>query len=267
VRQFGDRITLDGITALLCDADGNLFPSEEPAFVASTRVTNRFLRAYGVDREFTPTELRLATTGKNFRTTAVDLAVASGIPLAPDLVVRQRGSASPAPDRSRRVLRAAELEGWVTEENREVTAYLRAVLAPDARVIEPLSALARRFTLAAVSSSATSRLAACFEATGLAALFPESRRFSAEDSLPAPTSKPDPAIYAFAGRRLGIATAQGLAIEDSAPGAQSAIGAGYRTVGNLLFVPPPERAARRAALQAVGVAAIQCSWQELAALA
>jgi beta-phosphoglucomutase-like phosphatase (HAD superfamily) len=267
VLQFSDKVALEGITTLLCDADGNLFPSEEPAFIASTAVTNRFLRAYSVDREFTPTELRLATSGKNFRSMAVALAVECGIPLDPDLVVRHRGAVSPAAERSHRRLTAAELEGWVAEENREVTAYLRMMLAPDARVIEPLSALARRFTLAAVSSSATSRLGACFEATGLAALFPEGCRFSAEDSLPAPTSKPDPAIYAFAGRRLGIATAQGLAIEDSVPGAQSAIGAGYRTVGNLLFVAPPERATRREALQAVGVAAIQCSWQELAALA
>src|SRR5206468_6511581 len=30
-------------TILLCDADGNLFPSEEPAFEASAVVTNRYL--------------------------------------------------------------------------------------------------------------------------------------------------------------------------------------------------------------------------------
>jgi hypothetical protein len=37
------RDVVTGLTALLCDADGNLFPSEEPAFVASAEVTNRFL--------------------------------------------------------------------------------------------------------------------------------------------------------------------------------------------------------------------------------
>ena len=31
------------LEVLLCDADGNLFPSEEPAFVASADVTNRLL--------------------------------------------------------------------------------------------------------------------------------------------------------------------------------------------------------------------------------
>ena len=30
------------VTTLLCDADGTLFPSEEPAYAASADVTNRF---------------------------------------------------------------------------------------------------------------------------------------------------------------------------------------------------------------------------------
>src|SRR3712207_6950700 len=30
-------LDVDAVEVLLCDADGNLFPSEEPAFVASTR--------------------------------------------------------------------------------------------------------------------------------------------------------------------------------------------------------------------------------------
>src|SRR5947209_3010844 len=76
-------IDLGGVVALLCDADGNLFPSEEPAFVASAAVTNRFLAAFGIDRRYTSEELRLATTGKNFRSTVIDLAVACAIPLDP----------------------------------------------------------------------------------------------------------------------------------------------------------------------------------------
>lgn len=267
MQQFSE-IDLDGIEALLCDADGNLFPSEEPAFVASTVVTNRFMADLGVDRRFTPRELRLATTGKNFRTTAVDLALSAGIPLDPALATPSPdaapGSRTPIP--GRRALTADALEWWVAEEKREVTAYLRTTLTPDAQVVDPLTELSRRFVLAAVSSSATSRLAACFEVTGLAPLFPAERRFSAEDSLPTPTSKPDPAIYTFAGARLGITTRQGLAIEDSVPGAQSAVAAGYQTVGNVLFVPPAERPARVEALRAVGVVGVLSCWRELAGL-
>jgi len=44
------------IEALLCDADGCLFPSEEPAFEASAIVTNEFLAEVGATRRFTAEE-------------------------------------------------------------------------------------------------------------------------------------------------------------------------------------------------------------------
>jgi len=224
---------------LLCDADGNLFPSEEPAFDASTRVTNRLMEAVGSPRRFDPRTLRLETTGLNFRTTAANLAVDAG-----------------------RALSGAELERWVGEEKREVSAHLARVLRPDAEVTEPLERLQRRFGLAAVSSSASSRLDACFRATGLDSLFPRERRFSAEDSLPTPTSKPDPAIYVHALKALRVEPYQALAIEDSVPGVHSAVAAGIPTLGNLMFVPDPERAGRRAELEAAGAFAVVSAWAE-----
>jgi HAD superfamily hydrolase (TIGR01509 family) len=227
-----------GLLALLCDADGNLFPSEEPAFVASVGVTNRYLAAHGIDLRVTAEELRLTTTGKNFRTTAADLAAAHGVPV-PDLT------------------------DWVAEERRVVTAHLRAELRPDPEVSAALSAIGEHLALAAVSSSALSRLAGCFTATGLDDLIPAARRYSAEDSLPTPTSKPDPAVYLHACRELGISPAQGLAVEDSVPGALSAVRAGCPTVGNVCFVPPAERAGRDAALREAGVLTVVASWTEL----
>lgn len=262
--QFKD-IDLGAVTVLLCDADGNTFPSEEPAFVASTSVVNAFLRGHGVERQVTAEELRRSATGKNFRSIVLDLAMDNGIPVDPTLVSRYRRSESSvhALSTGLPVLSAVELEHWVEEEKRVVTAHLSSVLTPDPRVTEPLRELSHRFILAAVSSSATSRIAACFAVTGLAALFPETRRFSAEDSLPAPTSKPDPAIYTFASARLGIRPDQGLAIEDSVPGAHAAVAAGCPTIGNVLFVSPTERAARIEALRAAGVLAVIFSWWEL----
>jgi beta-phosphoglucomutase-like phosphatase (HAD superfamily) len=230
---------LEGIDTLLCDADGNLFPSEEPAFVASCDVTNELMAALGVDRRFTPEELRLATTGKNFRTTAADIAHDAGVELPAEM-----------------------LERWVEDERRRVSAYLGTALGPDPEVSEPLERLARSHRLAAVSSSASPRLDACFRATGLAELFPPHLRFSAEDSLPRPTSKPDPAIYKFAMDRLGVTAEQSIAIEDSVPGAQSAVAAGIRTVGNVAFVPPSERVERERSLKIAGVMGIITSWSE-----
>jgi beta-phosphoglucomutase-like phosphatase (HAD superfamily) len=228
------------VEVLLCDADGCLFPSEEPAFVASAGVTNEFLAEIGAAARFTAEELRLATTGRNFRTTAAALAQEEGLPLD-----------------------SAALERWVEAERARVTAHLGDVLAPDGGVLDPLSRLAGEYALAVVTSSAASRLGACLAATGLDGLFAQGKRFSAESSLPRPTSKPDPAIYVHAGEQLGIAPGEGLAIEDSVPGAQAAIAAGFATVGNLAFVPASERAGRLAALERAGVAAMVDSWAEL----
>ena len=228
-------------TVLLCDADGTLFPSEEPAYAASAEVTNRFLGHLGAERAYGPAELQAMTNGKNFRGAAQELAAGYG-----------------------RELTRADLDGWVAEEKDVVTAHLRRVLRPDPEVHRPLAGLADRFTLAVVTSSACSRLDACLAATALAPLFPPDRRFSAEDSLPEPTSKPDPAVYAHAGQQLGITPDEGIAVEDSLNGALSAVAAGYRTVGTVQFVPPEDREARGQALREAGAAVVVSSWAELA---
>jgi beta-phosphoglucomutase-like phosphatase (HAD superfamily) len=258
-------VQLERTKVLLCDADGNLFPSEEPAFVASTEVTNRFMAYYGRTERFSPEQLRLATTGMNFRSTIVTLALNHGIPVEPTLVP-DHPSVTTVVDRSQpgdRRLTRTDLEEWVAEEKRVVTAHLGSVLRPDAEVRTPLEALAQRYLLVAVSSSALSRLDACFRATGLEDLFPPEHRFSAEDSLPVPISKPDPAIYQHAGRQLGISVEEAVAIEDAGPGATSAVTAGYSTVGNLRFVPAAERQGREQVLRAAGVVGCISEWNEL----
>ena len=254
------------LTTLLCDADDNLFGSERPAFDASTDVTNRFLARFGVTAPLSSEELRKRAVGKNFRTTALDLAVQCGVPLEatvaqgrPEALVASAGDVA-----SGNSLSADELEQWVREERERVTAHLAATLTPDPEVLEPLRDLAARYALAAVSSSATKRLRGCFAATGLDSLLPEAVTFSAEDSLPVPTSKPDPAVYLHAGQVLGVEAEQGLAIEDSVAGVSSAVAAGYATVGNLMFVLPDERDCRRAELIEAGAVAITDSWRALA---
>jgi HAD superfamily hydrolase (TIGR01509 family) len=254
------------ITTLLLDADDNLFPSERPAFAASVEVINRFLARFGVLAPFTAEELRQQAVGKNFRSTALDLAVSSGVPIEQTLAHGRPAAivASDADAASGRALCADELEQWVRQEREQVTAHLAATLQPDPQVLAPLRALASRYALAAVSSSATKRLDGCFAATGLDPLIPAALRFSAEDSLPVPTSKPDPAVYLHAGRVMEIDAHHGLAVEDSVPGVKSAVAAGYLTVGNLMFVPADERLSRRAELIDAGAVAITDSWHALA---
>lgn len=232
---------LTGVRVVLCDADGNLFPSEEPAFVASTQVTNRFLAEHGVARRYGSEELRLAATGMSYRPLLMSLAQEHGVP----------------------ALTPEELERWVRVEKQAVTAHLRETLRPDPDVLGPLTTIAEHHGVAAVSSSADARIEACFEVTGLAGFFPAERRFSAEDSLAVPTSKPDPAIYVHALRTLGLEPDQVAAIEDSVTGATSAIAAGIPTVGNLQFVQPAEREDRRRLLLGTGAVAIVSSWAEV----
>jgi HAD superfamily hydrolase (TIGR01509 family) len=262
VRQFDPA----PITTLLCDADDNLFPSEKPAFAASVEVIKRFLTRFGVPAPFTAEELRKQAVGKNFRSTAIDLAVLSGVPMEQTLADGHPAAvvASDSDVTAGRALCAEELEQWVRQEREQVTAHLAATLRPDPQVLAPLQALASRYALAAVSSSATKRLDGCFAATGLDPLIPAHLRFSAEDSLPVPTSKPDPAVYLHAGQEMEIDAHHGLAIEDSVPGVKSAVAAGYLTVGNLMFVPADERRCRSAELIDAGAVAITDSWRALA---
>ncbi|MCU1586891.1 MAG: HAD-superfamily hydrolase, subfamily variant 3 [Frankiales bacterium] len=203
-------------------------------------MTNELLASLGVTTRYDAEQLRLGTTGKSFRRTAAELAATHSASLTP-----------------------TALELWVAEERRRVTAHLSAVLVRDAKVLAPLALLAERFELAAVSSSASARLTACFLACGLDDLIPADRRYSAEDSLPVPTSKPDPAVYLFALDDLHLKADDAVAVEDSVPGAQAALAAGIRTVGNLQFVPEAERAARARELHDLGVVDVVESWAEL----
>lgn len=230
-------------SALLCDADGNLFPSEEPAFEASAIVTNRLVAQLGSDDRFTAEELRTVSMGKNFRSLAQAMAARYGATLPTD-----------------------QLEQWVAEENRQVTDHLSRTLVPVRAVLDALDRLAQRFSLAVVSSSALSRLAVCFTATGLDAFFPVTTRYSAQDSLPSPTSKPDPAVYLYALNDLGLAPGEAIAVEDAVAGVAAAVGAGLQTVGNLAFVPVEQRPARARVLAEAGAAAIVDDWDELDAV-
>ncbi len=238
---------LSSVSTLLCDADGTLFASEEPAFTASVGVVNAYLEGIGASQRFTADELRLAANGKSFRLSLTELAAAQGVDI---------GSAS----------FARELEVWVARENEVVTAHLAAVLEPDDDVRSTLVSLRSTLSLALVSSSALRRIDASLQSSGLSDLFPVDRRFSAQDSLPVPTSKPDPAVYHLAMRQLGLEPGTAVAVEDAVPGAQSAVAAGLFTVGMLCFVPPAEREQRVLDLQRAGVHALTDTWADLADL-
>jgi beta-phosphoglucomutase-like phosphatase (HAD superfamily) len=190
--------------------------------------------------DFSARTLRRIGTGRNFRAMAAHLLHEAGVAARPDL------------------------ERWVERERVEVTAHLGATLTPDSEVLAAAALLGRRFRLAVVSSSALSRLAVCFTACGLDELFPATGRFSAEDSLPAAVSKPDPAVYLYAAGQLGVTPAECVAIEDSVVGVRASVAAGIPTVGIVTFVPDAERAHRVDELYAAGAVLVAHSWNEVA---
>ena len=238
-----DSLETAGITTLLVDADGTLFPSEEPAYAASAGVTNKFLASLGETRVYAPHELQALTNGKNFRAASLEFARSYGAVLSQD-----------------------EMDTWVTEEKDVVTAHLREVLRPSEGVGPTLEALAERFRLAAVTSSALTRLDACLGVTELSAHFHDVVRFSAEDSLPQPSSKPDPAVYRLALETLGIRSDEALAIEDSVNGTLSAVAAGIRTIGTVQFLPAHERTEAAAKLIEAGAEIVIDDFSDLRAL-
>ena len=240
IRTFRD-LDPSGLTTVLCDADGTLFGSEEPAYDASAAVTNRFLTLLGVEREYSPRELQTLTNGKNFRAASADLVASLGS-----------------------TLENHELEEWVQAEKDVVTTHLERVLRPDPTVTGPAEDLARHLVMAVVTSSARSRMDACLRVTGLDHLFAEDHRFSAEDSLARPPSKPDPAIYRHAGRVLGVGPAEAVAVEDSVNGVLSAVAAGFPAVGILQFVDPVDHDERADALREAGAAVVVDTWAEVA---
>ena len=242
--DFEAMVSGAGNPALLCDADGNLFGSEAPAFAASQVVVNDFLRAIGSGRRFSAEQLRRQTTGRNFRSTASWLAELETYPLS-----------------------EAELERWVARETREVTAHLKLTLKPDHTVRASLLRLSEHYDLAIVSSSALSRVNGCLDVTGLSDLFPPERRFSAEDSLPSPRSKPHPDVYLHALSQLGVDCEQALAIEDSVAGVRAASAAGVITVGNTSFVAEGEAVATARELQMAGALAVFSSWSQIVSFA
>lgn len=252
-----------GVRTLLLDVDGNLCPSEGPAFDASAGVVNRFLADLGLPTRVSAEELLATMTGRNFRSIAIHLALTHGVPVEASLL--PPADAGLGVSRTRATLTHPVLERWAAEEKKVVSDHLGRVLRPDADVLEPVRRLARHYGLAAVSSSASSRVDVCLQAIGLDDLIPAADRFSAEDSLPRPASKPDPAVYLLASHRLGVPPGQSLAVEDSLPGVQSAVAAGHPAVGNVTFVPDGERAARTEALMDAGAVTVVGSWRQLSA--
>lgn len=171
---------------------------------------NEIATARNIEVRFTGDTLIKEFVGQNFRGMLTSLQERYGIDIKPD-----------------------DMESYVRREEDAVIAKLRSGLKPCAGVDEQLEKIAasNKYLLAVVSSSALRRVKASIEIVGQDKYFEGDVVFSAASSLEKPTSKPDPAIYLHALKKLGRKAEEAVAIEDSKSGTMSGTRAGIKVIG------------------------------------
>jgi HAD superfamily hydrolase (TIGR01509 family) len=156
-----------------------------------------------------------------------------------------------------------ELEHYASMEDDRVIAKLMQKLQPCEGANAVLERLQGQYHLAVVSSSALRRVRASLDKAGQAYFFDPKDVFSAADSLPVPTSKPDPAVYLHALKMMDKQASECIAVEDSRSGATSANRAGILTIGYTGACPTAEDAETlRGVLEKAGCKIVMKSWDE-----
>lgn len=207
---------------LLFDCDNTLVLSEELAFEACAELANEILATQSISDRYTGPGLMEDFVGQNFR------GVVKGL--------ESKYSFS---------LTDAKREEYVKMEEDRVITTLKAKAQPCVGANEELAKLdhSKKYGMAVVSSSALRRVVASIEKVDQAKYFPTHHIFSAATSLPTPTTKPDPAIYLFACKTIGVEPAQCVAVEDSKSGTLSAVRAGIHTIAYTGSYHDPTKAA------------------------
>lgn len=194
---------------ILLDCDNTLCQSERLAFEACAELTNELLEKHGVEKRYTTEQLLEDFVGHNFRGMLKALQPKHGFTMTD-----------------------AELEEYVDAELGRVTKKLseKAIECPG--VTEQLELLKEQgYPMSVVSTSAKSRVVASLVKCNLDRFFPDKHVYSAATSLNPPSSKPDPAIYIYACKELGVEPSEVVTVEDSKSGATAAMRAGIPCIG------------------------------------
>ncbi|KAF4342455.1 HAD superfamily hydrolase [Fusarium beomiforme] len=216
--------------------------SESLAFEASADLTNEILAARNVDLNFTGRDLQRQFVGQNFQ----DMIRCIESKFNVSLNISDK-----------------ELEHYASMEDDRVISKLMQKLEPCEGANAELECLKGHYRLAVVSSSALRRVRASLDKAGQAGFFDPNEVFSAADSLPTPTSKPDPAVYLHALKEMGKNAEECIAVEDSRSGATSANRAGIVTIGYTGACETPEEAeALRVVLKKAGCKLVIDSWKK-----
>jgi beta-phosphoglucomutase-like phosphatase (HAD superfamily) len=236
------------IKQLMFDCDNTLVLSERLAFEACADLTNELLEKYGIDYRYSGESLLETFVGQNFRGMMVGLQEKHNFSISPE-----------------------ELDRYVGMEVDRVTAKLleKATPCPGApEIIEQLKQEGR-LPMSVVSTSAKPRVIASLKKTGMGEgrYWPDSHVYSAATTLVPPSSKPDPAIYLYAAKDLGVKPEECVTVEDSKSGATAAMRAnmpciGYVGVYELEDGAEKAKAMEKILLEQCKVKAIMYDWKE-----
>jgi len=194
---------------IMLDCDNTLVQSERLAFEACAELTNVVMEKHNIDARYTADSLLEDFVGHNFRGMLKGLQQKHNFTMPED-----------------------ELEDFVQQELGAVTRKLsqKAVECPG--VTTELNKLKEQgYPMSVVSTSAKSRVVASIEKAGISHFFPNEHVYSAATSLNPPSSKPDPAIYLYAAKQLGVEPHEAVTVEDSKSGATAAMRAGIPCIG------------------------------------
>ncbi|KAH8662606.1 phosphoglycolate phosphatase [Xylariales sp. PMI_506] len=233
------------IKYVLLDCDNTLCLSERLAFEACTDLTNEVLEKYNIPTRYTVEQLLEDFVGHNFRGMLNGLQKKLGFTMPPE-----------------------EVDAYVDREVGAVTAKLSEKCQPCPGVPEQLAWVkSKGYPMAVVSTSAKPRVVASVKKVGIDHYFPDEHIFSAATSMDKPSSKPDPAIYNFACKKLGVANKDCVTVEDSKSGATAAMRAeipliGYVGVYGIEEGPEKMEQMAKVLKEQCGAAVIMYDWKE-----
>ena len=161
-----------------------------------------------------------------------------------------------------------EVDAYVDRELGAVTTKLSEKCQPCPGVPEQLEKLKQEgYPMSVVSTSAKPRVVASIKKVGIDHYFPDEHVYSAATSLNPPSSKPDPAIYNYACKQLGVKNEECITVEDSKSGATAAKRANIPLIGYVGVYgieDGPEKMEQMAKLltEECGARAIMYDWKD-----
>lgn len=194
---------------VLLDCDNTLCKSERLAFEACADLTNEVLEKHKIDARYDTDSLLEDFVGHNFRNMLIGLQKKHSFEMSQD-----------------------EVDDYVERELGRVCEKLSEKCVECTGVTKQLEWVKEQgYPMAVVSTSAKPRVIASLVKTNLMRFFTDEHVYSAATSLDPPSSKPDPAIYLYACKQLGVKPEECVTVEDSKSGATAALRAGIPLIG------------------------------------